>query len=287
MARLRVLIALVGATALSGTGALLAGCGADDVAAEDIAQAAQATTQAGSSRMQIEMLMTVPGGETVRMHGEGIADMVAERGRMTFDLSSLPGGEGEMEMVFSGFSIWMRMPLFEDELPEGIEWIKVDLQEAGKSLGIDFAQFSQMGNDPTKQLDYLRAVAEIENEGEEEVRGVPTTHYSGTTDLREYPKLVPEAEQDAARKNVEAILQLGGDAETPIEVWIDEDDLVRRMRMTVPIPQAGGTEPVETQMEYELYDFGVEVDVEPPSEDDVMDLTDAASDALLQQQQQP
>ena len=270
---------------LLATGALaLSACGAEDVPSEDIAQAAQTTMDAGSSRMQIETTVPLADGQTFEMVGEGIADMAAQRGQMTFDLSALPGGEGEMEILFDEFVMYMRMPQLQRELPFGVEWIKADLQEVGESAGIDFAQFSQMGNDPTKQLDYLRAAGDIEREGEEEVRGVPTTHYSGTTDLREYPELVPEAEREAAQKSVDALLELGTPAETPFEVWLDEDDLVRRMRMKIAMPQAGGLEPAQTEMEYEFYDFGVEVDVDFPSGNDVMDVTDQASGELERRQ---
>lgn len=277
MIRRTSIAALMVAAAAAATG-----CGADDISPDAVAEAAKATTDAGSSRVYIETTAPMPGGgEPVEITGDGAIDMAARRGEITMDLGAIPGGTGEMETVFEGFVMWMRAPFFGGRLPGGAEWIKIDLAKTSEELGFDVEQFTQLGGDPTKQLDYLRATGEVEKEGEEDVRGVSTTHYSGTMDLREYPDLLPAGERARAREGVEAMIDLIGKAEQEFDVWIDEDDLVRRMRMNVPVRQ--GSETVETEIVQEFYDFGVEVDVDPPPADDVVDITEFAAEAARRQ----
>ncbi len=273
---MRAFMALMVAAAALGAGA---GCGADDVSPSEIAEAAERTTAAGGARIEMEMTMPGPGGEEIELVATGVTDMAQQKGRMTIDLSRVPGGEGELEQIFEGFVLWMRMPALDERLPDGAEWVRIDLRKATKAAGIDIGQFAQGGNDASKQLEFLRATGEVEKEGRTEVRGVTTTHYSGTIDYRKYPKLVPAAERARARKSVEAIIELaGGQSKVPVEVWIDEKDLVRRMRMDVPM-KLPGQRPVDMEMDYELYDFGIPVDVEPPPADEVIDYTELAAEA--------
>ena len=81
------------------------------------------------------------------------------------------------------------------------------------------------------------------------------------------------------RAQVEAALeQLGdlGDAEIPVDVWIDGDDLPRRMRMdmggAVRGPRRARTASMTMTMEF--FDYGEPVDIEVPSADEVTPFTE-------------
>lgn len=84
---------------------------------------------------------------------------------------------------------------------------------------------------PAKELQLVRAVAKTEAAGEETIRGVETTRYR-------------------AELNVGAV-------EGPIELWVDENGVVRRSRQRGPQKRSF----VSTR---EYFDFGVDVEVEPP-----------------------
>ncbi|HYH59047.1 MAG TPA: hypothetical protein VD790_07475 [Thermoleophilaceae bacterium] len=270
----RMALALVLALVTAG----FAACGAEDVSPETIAEAAKTTSDAGAARLEMDLGMTLPDGQELDMTGTGVMDPAGQRGRMTVDMSQIPGGAGELEQVFDGYVMWMRMPAFEAELPEGKEWIRIDLQRAQEELGIDMSQFPQVGNDPTKTLEYMRTAGEVEEIGEEDVRGTPTTHYSATVDFEKYPELVPEDKRAAAEESIEKLIDLVGESKFPVEVWIDDDDLVRRMKMEMPMNIPGAGE-IEMTIDYELYDFGVEADLEPPPAEDVVDYTEIAAEA--------
>jgi hypothetical protein len=260
------------AAALATAAIGLAGCGTEDVSPDAVAQAAKTTAETGTARMHQAMTLPVE-GESIEVEAEGVLDMSGQRASMTFDMGQIPGAGGEMEIVMADFVMWMRMSALEGQLPDGAEWIRADLRKVSKELGFDLGQFNQIGNDPSKQLDFLRATGEVEEEGSEEVRGVPTTHYSGTTDLRRYPDLLPERERAEARRGVEAMIEFMGDPEQDFEVWVDGKDLVRRMQMTVPTKGPEG-EQIEMEMVQEYYDFGVDVDIETPPADDTVDFTE-------------
>jgi hypothetical protein len=122
------------------------------------------------------------------------------------------------------------------------------------------------GTDPSQSLDLLRAASsDFREVGEEEIRGVQTTHYEGTVDLEKVAEQVPED----ARESYRRLMEQSGQREIPMEVWIDEDGLTRRVHYEQTL--GDGTTMDLTQ---EYFDFGVEVDVEPPPDEDVLDISD-------------
>jgi hypothetical protein len=104
--------------------------------------------------------------------------------------------------------------------------------------------------------------------GTDTVRDAETTHYRFVTDLSALAENGPEE----LRPSYEQLMQITGAEEIPTEVWIDEDDLVRRIVTDFEIEQQG--QRVVQQSTIEYFDFGVEVDVQPPPEKDTVDITE-------------
>jgi hypothetical protein len=274
---MRGTFALLVAVALAAVG--LAGCGSEEISEElspqaAVAQAATKTAEVGSARVSFTGTMSgVPGGPFT-FEGEG--EFSGQQGRMTFDMSDLgaaTGGAfgGEMEMVMDGLVIYIKFPpQVASQLPGGKEWIRIDLKAAGEELGVDFEDLMQLQQtDPTQTLQYLRGASDdFERVGSEQVRGVETTHYRGTVDLRKALERIPADSREA----FERVLELVGDTKMPFEVWIDDDGLARRMKYEQPLPAGESGEEMTMVLTTDMYDFGVEVDVEPPADDEVLDL---------------
>lgn len=236
-------------------------------AQQAVVDAASNTQAAESARISFSGTLT-GGGADGTITGEGA--FAGRQGRMTMDLSGVAGGQvaGQMEMIFDELLIYMKFPPeIMQGIPGGKEWIKVDLAMMGEQDAFDLQQIMQLsGTDPTQSLDLLRAAGtDFREVGEEEVRGVATTHYQGTVDLEKVVEQVPEE----ARESYRRLLELSDQTEIPIEVWIDEDGLTRRVRYEQTL--GDGTTMDLTQ---EYFDFGVEVDVEPPPDEDVLDIAD-------------
>lgn len=244
---------------------------ATTTASAPVALAATRTREAGSARFS--MTSRIEGGPAAgTITGEGA--FAGRRGRMTLDLSDLGAGgaflEGRMEVVFDGLVFYLRFPpAVAAALPGNKPWLRVDLAALGSQEGFDFEQLLQVNQgDPSQTLEYLRAASDDFREvGAETVRGVETTHYRGTVDLEKVAALAPEGARETYRRAIEA----AGTSTLPMDVWIDADGLLRRMRYEQPIPGQEGASATTT---IELYDFGTEVDAEPPPAGAVLDIQD-------------
>jgi hypothetical protein len=277
MRALRFSLWLVSALAAA---VLLAGCGGTADQLDPLALAAERTANADSARFEMTMEMA-GAGQAFAATATGAVDNASQRATMSMDLSGLaqafgaPAGTGSMsmDMVMDGQVIYMRFPLLTQMLPGGKPWVRLDLVELAKRGDFDLGQLQSFSeNDPRRTLDYLRAVSgEIETLGSEKVRGVQTTHYRAVVNLRKYPDLVPDELRESVQEAVDRLIEQVGIGAVPVEVWIDDDQLVRRMAMEFDV--AAGTTPVASKVTMEMFDYGVPVSVTAPPAAEVSDLT--------------
>jgi hypothetical protein len=267
----RYVLALLSLTVLGGCG------GAADPSL--FATAVRNTEAAGGAEIVFSMRMEAPGmSEPLEMSGNGVEDASKRRGHFTFESPMT----GSMEVVSDDMTVYMRSDLFAAALG-GKDWMKLDLRRAMSSFGLDLGSSGQFGQSAAEQLRMLRAVSgDVSEEGHDEVAGTDTTHYSATVDLRRYPDVMPEEQREAARKGVERLIEMTGQSEIPMDVWIDGDQRVRRMAWNQSIRQ-GSTE-MKMEITAEYVRFGVPVDVEVPDEADVFDATDLVQRQMEQAQ---
>ena len=254
--------------------------GKNTVPVSTVAKAAEATTSAGGFKLTVDGRFHILGRD-VPMKGSGTVDPAARRGHLTFDSVGPLGpgaGGGKIEQVFEGDVIYMRTPAVAKQFGLKKEWLRVDLQSAGRALGVDPTQFGQLGsNDPRQMLDQIRSVSgEVEKLGTEKVRGVDTTRYKAEVDLRKYPDRLPEGQREQARVAVERIVDMTGSPTYPMTLWIDDDELVRRVRTEYEFEARGQEQKSSFSLTMEFFDFGTAVDVKPPPAKDVQDLADLA-----------
>lgn len=244
---------------------------------EVLVASAEETREAGTSRLAVLVEAEQP---ALKLGGDGVFDYASRRGRIAMDLSSLgvPGG-GTSTVLVAGTVFYIELPPAAASQLGGKSWIKVDLAELGKMQGIDLGQLNSLqGNDPAAALDFLRGASEDTRKvGEEKVRGADTTHYAATLDLdKAAQSLDAEVRDDFER----ATAQLGT-RQMPVDVWIDGDGRLRKMTYALDTsklqgaPAGGAAGTVKTTVE--LFDFGVEVDVQEPPVDQVTDLSQLLS----------
>jgi hypothetical protein len=292
MARLRRLLAL---TALVGAVAVLGGCGGagalQPVTVDELTEAASASAEAPSGRFDLSLEMTYAGlGMPFRFTGQGAYDTEADRAAFTLDMSALAkllgsfgaGGSGgpdlspdawQIEAIQDGAVVYLRFPAIAEQLPAGKTWVRVDAQESAKAAGLDLSDLEQFtGEDPRTLLDFLEGVSgEIETVGSEELRGVTTTHYRATIDLRNYERLVPPGERKAIRAMLGDLVEQAGLTEMPVDVWLDDDGYVRKVYLSFAASPAGPAGALEASVVLELYDYGADVAIVPPPAADVAD----------------
>ena len=149
---------------------------------------------------------------------------------------------------------------------DGKKWVKLDpaaLQQGGMLEGLA----DQSGtNSPKQGLEYLQGLSgDVQDLGQETVAGEPATHYKASIDYTKVLDKLPNA-SPAAR---DALAKLGT---VPADVWIDGQDRVVKMHMTIDGGAFGGGAG-KAEMTMELTDFGVPVDVQAPPAEDTVDFS--------------
>jgi hypothetical protein len=269
-------VALVIASAIAAVGA---GCGADTLSPEAaLADAATKTSDAGSSRVSFTGTFTFADsdGGPIPFTGSGVFSYDDLTGRFTYDFSGyaeslgLPGGdEWVSDVVMLDDRFFIRFPFLTDDLPEAKPWIEAEIHTES---GLSASQLASIGgaNDPAQILRFLRgASGEVEEVGSEQVRGVMTRHFRATVEFARVIEQAPEEAQASLREQLDRRVEAGFGDTIDMEVWIDEDGLARRIRQRDP----------EADITMDLFDFGVDVDVEPPPSDQVM--TEQEYDRLI------
>ena len=230
----------------------LGACGGDVTSLDPVAEAAAKTKDVAGAHFV--MTATISGdGERLEFRGPG---EIADHGRTLHMRMSMPaeilgmkglsGKDVTFDVIGHGKYFYFRGGPF-DELAGG-KWVRMRDDDPSFDLG---------QNDPSRMLDYLRATSEVEERGSERIRGIDTTHYDARIQLDKVAERVSPEAQRGLRK----LVQGSGIKELPIDVWIGDDGLVRRLAMDWH-PQGGS---IVTQVD--LFDFGdVDVDVPAPSE---------------------
>jgi hypothetical protein len=259
--RLATLVSLLASVA-----ALATGCSA---AIDEVAQAATKTGAAPTARFTITISQATPAGQPLVITGRGAFDG-SRRLHLSVDLSRVPSSPGSMELVLAGRVMYLRMPSLESRLPAGVHWVSLDLGRLAARAGLDLDTLMRYGgSDPRQSLAALAGLADLHEGGEDTVRGVQTTRYRGTLDVRKALESLPE--QPGGARLAERALEAAGVGEIPTEVWVDRDGWIRRVRQTVAPTLGGVGLPASTEVE--LFAFGEPVHVALPARGDTVDLS--------------
>ncbi|MGH3020912.1 MAG: hypothetical protein ACRDNR_12260 [Gaiellaceae bacterium] len=220
------------------TAFVLAACGGSETTAPQPPpkiDVAQATARTADAE-SARFSLSGEGGRGGPFTGEG--ELAGNRGKLELHFSEAAGGlfPADVEAVFADGALYLRL--------SGLAGLLPGLVSGGKDwLRVDLAADSDVldeyldfgGGDPTRLLETLEAAGAFAEVGSERVRGVETTRYRGSV------------------------------ASSRVDVWVGADELVRR----VTVHDGDGT-----NVELELYDFGADVEVERPPDDEVAELGD-------------
>ena len=238
---------------------LAVGCGTQHAGAPtsqavDLA-AAVSHTQDQTARIATT-ISTLTQGMTVSFTATGEFDFARSRGMITIQ-SPL-----DMTELFVPPTTYIKVPdgtTGDDSgLPKGKTWAAVPDGTAGASAMLSL---DEGGGDPADLLAALTAMSSgVTKIGTATIRGVPVTGYAIKVDPAKAVG-IPSADQAA----VKALATSFGAAEIPIDVWVDGQNLVRREKLTLPLPTGSGA-PADTSLTLttDFYDFGVPVRVSAP-----------------------
>jgi hypothetical protein len=246
-----------------------------------VLNAMKAVYEVETFHQELEMSMS-GAGESFSMSGEADVDNVQKRIDMTMDLGILGG---EMQLLMDGGVVYMRSPVFQDA---GTEWVSMDPSKMDPAAAAQFGGFGTGTTDPSAYIGLFAGVFDVKVSGEQELRGVPTTHYVGTIDLKKviegFADVVGEDVDRETKEQLQMVVEqfdsLGIDEKIAFEIWIDEEGLPRRQRISMDFGElVPGDEEASMQMTVDFSDFGKPVDIELPRPSEVTDMTKALADA--------
>ena len=226
-----------------------------------VAGAARKTAEQGSARVATAVDVTGPGDVEQTLEGEGAFDFERRAGELTLRLGATGLPFSKATVVFVDSTVFYWLPA--DALPGGKRWLRLDAQSVADAASLDFGLLLQGSQaDPMQSLLWPEALGpEMTEIGEEEVRGVATTHYRAVVDLRRLRDQAPSGEEAEWGAYVDTLRERLGAEAIPVEVWVDGDGLVRRLRHKLAFTAEGTSTAVTT----ELFDFGVAVEAQAPS----------------------
>ncbi|HEY5941278.1 MAG TPA: hypothetical protein VIT89_00260 [Solirubrobacterales bacterium] len=235
-----------------------------------IAAAAERTQLEPGGRASMRAEVTPAEGEQFTITGQMVFDDEQELGQAVIKFPNPETGDmATMYTVVDGTVMYMRSSLF-GSLPEGREWMSLDL-----ALGEDLESPLPANADAKGELELLEEVTGVSKRGREVVRGVPTTHYAGTVSVSEQSERLQEQGGDGLSSLIE---EQGGPLR--IEVWIDDDGLVRRMDYTGSQPGAKGEGRTAIDMRIDFYAFGTIPKIEVPDPSEAFDATSMAREEV-------
>ncbi|MFE9819499.1 LppX_LprAFG lipoprotein [Streptomyces sp. NBC_00236] len=241
----------------------------------------QKKTGAASSA-KVEGTMTV--GSAVSMKQSGALDWsdgvsgsmeITYTGGAMADTMKKAGGNGTMQARYFKDGYAADMGEVMARQTGGKRWISYsyeDLAELGGASGA--AMKDQMQNStPDQGLKSLLASGDVKEVGKEQVRGVDTTHYSGTVDVADLTAKTSKLDADQLTALKKQLNDAGITTEK-IDIWVDENDLL------VKKSERGQMKTGELNTTMFYSDYGTKVSVERPPAGETIGFKE-----LLQQQQ--
>ncbi|HEC08393.1 MAG TPA: hypothetical protein ENI86_02360 [Acidimicrobiales bacterium] len=154
-------------------------------------------------------------------------------------------GDGQISVVDDGEYSYVKMAALAAMMGADTDWIR---SESGSDSGLTSGFLGGDTGSPDVLMEQLSAAGEVTEVGREDVRGVGTTHFE--------VKLDPAKLAEMA--GTEGDLGLGTSVDAPVQVWVDDQGLLRRMEMQIDDATGSGT------MVFEMFDFGKPIEVEVP-----------------------
>jgi hypothetical protein len=285
----RVRGVLAGAALLATAVCCGQGQGSGGAPAEDTATATRhvrdafaATVDAGSAlmRMHADLTASVDGQtESARMDGEGVFDFANRASDVS--LTTPLGLRLTVRTVGTGF-YEKPPPQLRKRYPGDEPWLRFDFEAADRAqYGAPLYVFRPgRPDDPWQVLGFLPAASQASLLGTERVGGTSTRHYRATVRLSDLAELGPPQ----TRASRQRFQQMVGLSEVDIQVWLDGDGRLRRLRLSVPLhltgaewTSTGGEVVADTTATVEFSDFGTPVRVDAPAPDQTHDLTPLVS----------
>ncbi|MFD6424201.1 hypothetical protein [Streptomyces sp. NPDC060198] len=182
--------------------------------------------------------------------------------------------DGTMRTVYLKDAYFANMGDGFAEAIGGKHWIRYGYEDLASIAGAsgEVLKDQMQGSTPEKSVESLLASGTIKKIGEENVRGVATTHYSGTVDVAALSEKTAGLDAAQLEEFKEQLDKTGITKET-VDLWVDENDLL--IKQTSSADSANGA--VNSTSFFS--DYGSAVSVAQPPAGDTVDFKEIAGQA--------
>jgi len=264
---------------LAGLAVLAAGCGtqvAGGPSQPGTLTAAVSRTGAQTARVAATMTMQM-GSMSTSFTETGLFDFAHSRGSLSMQQ---PIGMTELFVppnVYLKFSSSSSSSSSGPSLPRGKTWVVIsDGMLGGPGVLGEFSPFGGSA-DPADLLKSLTGMAgSVKKVGTATMRGVAVTEYQVNIDPAKAAARLPSSQRASFRQFAAAL----GSGAIPVDVWVDGQNLVRRIQVSLHLNADSGVPSGARLTEStDFYDFGVPVRVTAPPASQVASLSQMAGSA--------
>jgi hypothetical protein len=234
--------------------------------------AAARTARAGTARTEMQMTMSSAGYQ-LQLHATGAYGWNPTRGDINLVMVGGPTGNITIHELLLGHTMYMKSPLLSRNVPTHTPWVKMNLDSVAATQGLGQLMDDNQNN-PAQALTLLNGASNsVTLVGKETVRDTPATHYRVVVDYKKLLNNLPAKDRAAIAPTIHTALQAMGGSTLPMDVWVDDDGMVRRLsyQMHMTLPNSQLTTDSSIVMDY--FDFGAPVSVKAPPAGEVTDVT--------------
>ncbi|MGA4840195.1 hypothetical protein [Streptomyces sp. G45] len=195
------------------------------------------------------------GTMTITYTGGQMAETMRQTGSTSMEARYLPDAYyakmGEQFAAQAGGKHWVKYPY-------------AFLEQVGGASGA-YMKDAMQNSTPHQSVKMLLASGDVKKVGEEKVRGVNTTRYSGTVDVAELAERSSGLSETQLKEMKTQLEQAGITTET-IDIWVNDENLL------VKKVEKGQMNTGELSATAYYSDYGTEVSAEEPPADDTTDV---------------
>lgn len=228
---------------------------ADPAELNPVASAAARVEKFAGGRMSLYVVYSSPAlPGPVTASGSGAFNEETKRSRIALDMKNpLTGQPMHMVQISDGDVEYEGGDIVAEELPPGKEWVRTEEGDGDDESSLSFED----------SMDLLASPGRFEMVDRQSINGKAADHYRGEVKIGELVDWLREQDEDEKADAYEEIQDLVP-TEISAEAWVDDKDLLRRIRMVIPMPGDPGEPPMTVDMRMDFFDFGATPDIQVP-----------------------
>ncbi|HEU5063038.1 MAG TPA: hypothetical protein VFT79_07815 [Solirubrobacterales bacterium] len=229
-----------------------------------VAAAAERVEKNSGGRLSLYVVYSTPAfPRPIVASGGGVYNEETDRSRITLEVSNpVNGASVEFVQIEDGEVSYEGGNAVEAELPPGKEWVRTDKSEEPEEdeTPLNMEESLQMLDSPER----------FEVLGRESINGKMARHYRGEVKLEDLVDVLREKGKDT---EADAYERIAGESPTEIraEAWVDRKNLLRRLRMVMPMPGEPGEPLMTIDMRMDFFDYGAKPEIKIPDADSVVE----------------